>query len=147
MCLKNFVNSKTIIDHLKVVHGVPSIYKFQCKQQHCSQIFQNIYTFKEHLKKHEKHLLNSTQNIDIHESFILKSSAPLMKLDINSQTNIPSNDSLCHNSSKEHASENLLKISSLPQFTDINKSMLSMSLNLIQKSSIPRKMVFEIQEI
>lgn len=54
MCEYSFQTAKLLIDHMKLEHGVPSVYKFKCKQNSSRQKFQNIHAFKKHFKNTKK---------------------------------------------------------------------------------------------
>lgn len=67
LCDNYFQTSKKLIDHLKLEHGVPAIYKFKCKQYQCKQIFHNVHAFKKHMLRHENQnsYLNLSTNSNI----------------------------------------------------------------------------------
>lgn len=144
ICKKNFINVKEIAEHLQRVEGIPSIYTFKCIQHNCNQIFQNIYKYKTHLQKH----VNDERN-----SFPIENFNP----DLNAveQRNIeslysPDELSYLHqNISNEITNTNEFE-APVPNIDrcikDLERSIIEFSLNLHNTKSLPRNMVFFIQD-
>lgn len=133
MCEANFAESLKLINHIEITHGVPSIYKYKCKQPRCKQTFQNKYTFKKHLHKHEKDFSLEREE--------LISSDQIHPVHISGHNN--SRSTLKLSEVKECAKQNH-KINDV-NFENLKDSFLRFLLNLHSQNNFSRKDIISIQ--
>lgn len=51
ICKKEFYLIESLVTHLKIYHSLSQYSNFQCSEESCLQEFNNIYSFKRHIKK------------------------------------------------------------------------------------------------
>lgn len=139
ICSAPFQQAASIIRHLKKIHGTPSQFTFKCVQCQPSLIFQNVYSYKRHLKnKHEvceetNHEQSAEQNVR--------------------NDNNDSNPEYVVNSNVVHAEndDNLVEIddksgdNQSDEIDRIRKSLFESTLGLHNNSRTTRKEVISIQ--
>lgn len=132
MCESIFKTINNYIDHIKILHGIPSIYKLKCKQGNCRQKFQNIYSFKRHLKKHSQNIIDNTK-LHLNTIDYEKNNTE------SSETNLVANI-------EQFSTEPCSAKENNDYLTDLQKSVLNFSLQLHNRVEFTRKDVIEIQD-
>nr|XP_022904569.1 uncharacterized protein LOC111416710 isoform X2 [Onthophagus taurus] len=134
-----FETAHTLIDHLKHLHGVPSIYNYKCIQTCCCQQFQNIYKFKIHLSKHEKDTEEKRCSLNILKIDKSQSKDNLQQENQSSvcPINIETSD-LCNKAYTSNVYNNVE--------SNIKRSFVAFLLQLHSKKNLTRKNILDIQD-
>lgn len=120
LCEKTHLHPDLLINHLKVDHGVPTIYKFVCNEENCKQNFHNIHKFKKHLGKHTKEIVPDEHgaSLTVENVSILQKTPTL----------------------SDNTTQSLQEL--LPAFKQSNVSFL---LDLHNNTTLPRNLIQNIQ--
>ena len=130
MCESVFKTLDIFISHLKTFHGIPSIYKFKCKQHNCRQKFQNIHSFRRHLSKH-LHNITENESQELDSINIEKSNTELRNINLHVVDTTP-------------VSYEPLNLN-VDYLSEIKNSVLNFSLQLHNRIEFTRKDVIQIQ--
>lgn len=144
LCNFFFDQCKLLIIHLKDFHGVPPIFEFRC--MNCSQIFQNIYKFKTHIFKHEKDIEKSVLNSQcLATDLSSDGQSALNPEDLSDESSVIKEVINMNNfeSTCDIISSDLIAI----DINSVKENLLLFLLNLHSHSTVPRKLVLDIQNL
>lgn len=136
LCNFNAVDSATLLLHLNIQHDLQRNSIYKCGFNQCFRAFQNIYTFKKHLKTHSVENKSNTKTLSVTETTTFE------------ETTVPINDEClpnfenvnCLSNSAPLVDSDQLQIADLPRAALLFASGLYADMNLSRSIATPCQM-------
>lgn len=140
-CKLVFETAESYLDHLKELHRVPTIYRYECTKSGCCQIFTTFHPFRKHIIGHSEYRVGNIQHDTTYT---------------NDNTIIVDDKLECTNEEPPHSSAKRQKLEegstsyepgrdNTEKHAEVDRAVIMFTLSLHNKNNITRKDVYDIQ--